>query len=363
LNPLIQEAIHPTKEIMPPIAVLEGPYLQDILDQPRALRDTVAAMKGAKELNDFIKGLTAADYEQVVLTGMGGSYLILYPLFLKLAELGFPVRMAETSELIHFVPSLLNARTLLVVASQSGRSGEIVRLLKQEAGRPRILAITNDETSPLAMEADIVALIKAGPEASGACKTTTSTLAALTWVSEYVSTRDLGSTQQLLDQAAPEVEKYLANWREHVEQLSKQFRGTHHLFITGRGPSLPAAGIGGMLMKETAHFHAEGMGSAAFRHGPFEMLREDCFVLVFAGDTAVEPLNQSLVNDVRRTGARAELIGPNAELAALRLPAIRREIRPILEMLPLQMVSLALAALDGREAGKFERIAKVTTDE
>lgn len=348
---------------MPPIAVLEGPYLQDILDQPRALRDTVDAMKGSQKLNDFIKALTSSDYEQIVLTGMGGSFLILYPFYLTLTRLGFLVRLAETSEMIHFMPGLLNARTLLVVASQSGRSGEIVRLLKQETARPTILAITNDETSPLAMEADILGLIQAGPEASGACKTTTATLAALAWMSEYLSTGDLASTQDLLEQAAPAVKNYLARWREHVEQLSEQLRGFNHLFITGRGPSLPAAGIGGMLMKETAHFHAEGMGSAAFRHGPFEMLREDCFVLVFTGDPAVESLNQSLVNDVRLTGARAELIGPNPELAALRLPAIHQELRPILEMLPLQMVSLALAALDGREAGKFERITKVTTDE
>jgi glucosamine--fructose-6-phosphate aminotransferase (isomerizing) len=182
-------------------------------------------------------------------------------------------------------------------------------------------------------------------------------------MSECLSSRDLGSTEKLLEKAAPEVEKYLANWRDHVKQLSEHLSGFCHLFITGRGPSLPAAGIGGMLMKETAHYHSEGMGAAAFRHGPFEMLREDCFVLVFSGDAAVGRLNKSLVDDVRRTGARAELIGPNAELPALRLPAIDREIRPILEMLPLQMVSLALAALDGREAGKFERITKVTADE
>jgi glutamine---fructose-6-phosphate transaminase (isomerizing) len=364
LNPVINEPIHPTKEeIMSPCIILEGPYLQDILDQPRAIRDTVAAMKGSQKLNEFIKSLTVGDYEQVVLTGMGGSFLILYPLYLKLTELGFPVRMAETSELIHFMPGLLTSRTLLVVASQSGRSGEIVRLVKQKADRPTILAITNDETSPLATEADIVGLIQAGSEASGACKTTTATLAALAWMSECLSTGDLDSAERLLEKAAPAVEKYLANWREHVEQLSEQLRGFRHLFITGRGPSLPAAGIGGMLMKETAHFHSEGMGAAAFRHGPFEMLREDCFVLAFAGDLTVESLNKSLVEDVRRTGAGAELIGPNAELPALRLQAIDRDIRPILEMLPLQMASLALAALDGREAGKFERITKVTTDE
>ena len=38
-------------------------------------------------------------------------------------------------------------------------------------------------------------------------------------------------------------------------------------------------------------------------------------------------------------------------------------MRPLLEMLPVQMITIALAALAGREAGKFERATKVTTTE
>ncbi len=129
-------------------------------------------------MNDFAKSLSANSYQLIVLTGMGGSFQILNPLYLRLIELGFPVVMAETSELIHFMPRLLNRRTLLIVVSQSGRSAETVRLLNREGERPTILAITNDASSPLAVESDVVALIKAGPEASVSCKTTTATLSA-----------------------------------------------------------------------------------------------------------------------------------------------------------------------------------------
>jgi glucosamine--fructose-6-phosphate aminotransferase (isomerizing) len=294
---------------------------------------------------------------------MGGSYLVLYPLYLTLVGLGYPAKMVETSELLHFMPSLLTPGTLLIVASQSGRSGEILRLLKLGPDRPTILAITNDASAPLAKDADVLALIQAGPEASGACKTTTATLAALAWIGDSLSTRKLSATYDLIQQAAPVVEQYLKHWKDHVASLCTELHGIHHLFITGRGTSLPAAGIGGMLMKETAHFHAEGLGSAAFRHGPFEMLNKDCFVLVFAGDPVVDSLNRSLVDDARRTGAKAQLIGSDVDIPAFRLPEVPREIRPIVEMLPLQMVSLSLAALAGREAGKFERIEKVTTNE
>jgi glucosamine--fructose-6-phosphate aminotransferase (isomerizing) len=43
-----------------------------------------------------------------------------------------------------------------------------------------------------------------------------------------------------------------------------------------------------------------------------------------------------------------------------RLPRTSPALQPIVEILPVQMLSLALAARDGREAGRFERASKVT---
>jgi len=345
------------------LTFIEGAYLQDVLDQPRTIRDTASTLKTSQKLNRFAQGLSPKAYQRIVLTGMGGSFHILNPLYLKLVELGFPVVMAETSELIYFTPRLLNDRTLLVVVSQSGRSAETIRLLDLEGERPTILGVTNDVTSPLAEKSDILAVIRAGAEASVSCKTTTGSLAALAWIADCIGGTDLQQTGKDIEHAALIVEEYLANWRTHVEALGQQLQGVRHLFVAGRGSSLAATGIGGMIMKEAAHFHSEGLGSAALRHGPFEMLSDDCFVIVLAGDTHVEPLHKKLVEDVRKTGAKAVLVGTDTESAPFRLPAVRKEMRPIMEMIPLQMVSFALAAIAGREAGKFERIGKVTSSE
>jgi glutamine---fructose-6-phosphate transaminase (isomerizing) len=104
------------------------------------------------------------------------------------------------------------------------------------------------------------------------------------------------------------------------------------------------------------------MSSAAFRHGPFEMLKEGIFVGVFAGDAKTRELNERLVKDVSGTAARAVLFGEDAE-GVFRLPKVSDALRPVLEVLPVQMMTLALAALAGREAGKFERATKVTAVE
>jgi glucosamine--fructose-6-phosphate aminotransferase (isomerizing) len=105
------------------------------------------------------------------------------------------------------------------------------------------------------------------------------------------------------------------------------------------------------------------MSSAAFRHGPFEMLSDKTFVLVFAGDGKTRDLNLRLLDDIRQQQGRAELVGQGAEFAPCDLPRVPHSIQPIVEVLPVQMITLALAAQAGREAGRFELASKVTTTE
>jgi glucosamine--fructose-6-phosphate aminotransferase (isomerizing) len=126
---------------------------------------------------------------------------------------------------------------------------------------------------------------------------------------------------------------------------------------------LAAVGTGALIIKEAAHFHAEGMSSAAFRHGPFEMLSSETFVAVFSGDDKTRDLNLRLQRDIIDQKGRAEVIGDDSSSFAFKLPEAPACLRPILEILPVQMMTLALAAQAGREAGKFERAAKITTTE
>jgi glucosamine--fructose-6-phosphate aminotransferase (isomerizing) len=148
-----------------------------------------------------------------------------------------------------------------------------------------------------------------------------------------------------------------------VATLRSALAGVESLFLTGRGASLAAAGVGGLIIKESAHVHAEGMSSAAFRHGPFEMLSARTFVTVFLGDARTAALNQRLCDDIVRAGGRAAAVTEQESDGPFDLPRAPERIRPILEMLPVEMISLALAANAGREAGRFERTSKVTTVE
>jgi glutamine---fructose-6-phosphate transaminase (isomerizing) len=294
---------------------------------------------------------------------MGSSFCALHPLHLALNQRGVFAQMIETSELTHYLREILGARTLVVAVSQSGRSIEVVNLLNLARGRCPVIGITNSLDSPLALQSDATLFLQAGPEATVSCKTYVASLLALEWFNALLAGEDLEKTRAILGQAVSAAAVFLRGWESHVAAFRHDLTGTGHLFLAARGSSLSAAETGGLIIKESARFPAEGMSCAAFRHGPFEMVRPDTFVLVFAGDARVSALNRNLVADVKRSDGRAALVDHDAPDPHLRLPYAPDRLRPLLEILPVQMLSLALASLHGREAGKFELASKVTTVE
>jgi glucosamine--fructose-6-phosphate aminotransferase (isomerizing) len=344
------------------LSVVQGGYLQDLLDQPDALNSTIENLSLSAELKILIAKIRGNEFSRIVLTGMGSSFHVLHPVTLDIIQQGYTAMMLETSELVHYQRSFFDSKTLIIAVSQSGRSAEIVRLLDVNERRAAVLGITNTPDSLLARQADAAVLTAAGEEFSVSCKTYVSTLLALKWLADRIANRGHAS-RTALEGAASAVKSYLDRWEDHVARLTEDLKNVQRLFFAGRGSSLAAAGTGALIVKESDHFHAEGMSSAALRHGPFEMLNSQILVLVFAGESTTADLNRRLVRDIREHRAIAELVSEEAANTAFRLPAAPEAVLPILEILPAQMITLALAVLARREPGRFERVSKVTTTE
>jgi len=345
------------------LRVIEGDYLRDLLDQPQALQDTLKSLGRSQELLALASRLNRGKFQRVVLTGMGSSFHALHPLNLQLIGYGFTAIMVETSELIHYKTRFFDPKTLIVAVSQSGQSVEMLRLAEINGKRSSVIAVTNTPDSPLGKHATAALYTKAGREFSVSCKTYVAALMALKWLGDTLCERDAGQSRRELKNAPGAVAAYLADWKEYVNRLAEHLNRIRHLFFVGRGASLAAVGTGALIVKESDHFHAEGMSSAAFRHGPMEMLSEETFVVVFSGDDRTRALNHRLLADIQQEGGRAELVGETAALECFRLSHSGGSIRPILEILPIQMITLALAACVGREPGRFELASKVTTTE
>jgi glutamine---fructose-6-phosphate transaminase (isomerizing) len=335
-------------------------YREDILAQPDALRSTLSALEETTFSDEIDAGVRQGRWPRILLTGMGSSYFTLLPLVHRLLAAGCPAWLVETSELL-YSPAFLRPGSLIIAASQSGASGETVHLLEKLPPETTLIGLTNTIDSPLHRGSTCSVVTRAGEESTVSCKTYVTALAAQCWLGDQLC--DGAREFPALADLPAQVEAYLARTSEHVHRLTGLLDGVRQVYLAGRGISLPSAGTGGLILKESVHISAEGMSSAAFRHGPIEMVGPETFVLVFAGLGETVALNRRLVQDILRLGGRAALVDSNGGTGVFDLPPCAPQALPVLEILPVQMLTLALAELRHITPGSFTMASKVTAIE
>jgi len=166
-------------------------------------------------------------------------------------------------------------------------------------------------------------------------------------------------------EAADSMEDYLANWQARVDELDAMLGEVDQLLILGRGASMAAVWNGSLTNKEASKCAFEGMNAADFRHGPLELASPRLTVIMLAGFPQTASLNRELAMEVVRHGGKAIWLaaGQDDDLPTLRVPNVHENVRPLVEILPLQMLSIVMAQRNGIEPGKFRHVGKVTTQE
>ncbi len=341
--------------------VIRGPYFQDVLSQSQSLGSLCEELARTTLPSSILKGIADGRFRRVVLTGMGSSLHALYPTERRCGELLTCFQRIETAEMLAGYKACFNQDTLLIAVSQSGESAEIVQLLKRANEFGQVIGVTNDSQSSLSRLSGTTIHLRAGNETSVSCKTYICTLAAMHWLSSQIVGGSATKAIQDIRAAQHAVSEYLSNWQSHVEQWIPWIDDAQSVFVTGRGDSLATAWTAGLILKESTRRHAEGMSSAAFRHGPMEMAGENALVIVFEGSVSDALMNRRLVDDIRIGGGKAVLIrASDLSTGEIVVPALASSLSPLAEILSIQMLSLAMAARDGNEAGRFERASKIT---
>ena len=341
------------------------PYINDILHQPEALRDSLSGLAGANfdDLHGIAQELRSGKLQRVILTGMGSSYHVFHPIQLELIRQGIPFQMIETSELVHHAPALVTSDSLVIAVSQSGESAETLQLIRQMPVQTRMIGITNTAESSLSARSNAVLMTYAGVEDTVSCKTYVASLVALSVLANILTGQDPLAAIRDLQGLPDAVAVYLLNYEEKVAELEMSLKDVGFLILAGRGVSLAAVGTGALIIKESAHFPTDGMSCAAFRHGPLEMVSTKTFVLVYEGLNPTRTLNRNLVADILKSSGGAALVETSAGEGPFHLPAVPSAGLAVLEILPAQMMSLALAKLQGHIPGHFTLGSKVTNIE
>jgi glucosamine--fructose-6-phosphate aminotransferase (isomerizing) len=359
----------------PPIAASD-PFLTEIRGQPEAIRRAARALAGQAGRLQAL-----ADRRPdgaLVMSGMGSSYDACHVAVTVLAEAGILATLVNAAELLHFGMATLDARTTLVVVSQSGHSVEVVRLVERLAerpGRPFLVAITNGLDNPLARGADVAFDTAAGDELGPSTMTFAATLVVLDAVARMLaagSTPDITTIVATVladaEGAATAAEILVAD-RASVTATMVDWAGDRpNLVVLGRGVARAAAEMAALTIKEVAGAPAEALVAADFRHGPLELVDGDLAVAFVALEPATDAIDRAFAAELAAGPAAVVLVGgddraPVAGAGSVVIGRVERRLAPAVAMIPFQLLARELAIARGRRPGEFSVASKVTTRE
>ncbi len=344
-------------------------FLEEILSQPRVLRATLDRYSEDESLLRSVSRATKqGEYPLALLTGMGSSYFALYPACIYLIEHGLSATMVETSELLHYYGGLISDRVLVVIASQSGETVEVKKLLGEFGGRTFMASVTNDAENYLARNSDLALFLYGGEERAPASKTHTTTIAVTSLLAMSLASTMSRQKVEGLYEAVQAMGSFLGGWTGRIDGLVDFLGEVDCLTLLARGPSLASAMAGALILKEAAKMRAEGMSGGQFRHGPLEVVTPDFTAVVFAMNGRTRDINLRLAHDIVEFGGKVVLIGSDEELRGKRifnltLPPLDEFCSPMLEIVPIQLLSWKVAAEKGLQPGKLDKAKKVTLHE
>jgi len=382
-NP-VERQIHTSEQSVD--AVSKGQYkhfmLKEIFDQPQSINDTIEGRIIQNQLSPEVFGHRAnvifPDIKRIRIIACGTSFHAgLVGKYWLESIAGIPTQIEIASE-NRYRKQVVEPGTLFVAISQSGETADTLAALRKakENGYAATLGICNAPESSLARESDLVLLTRAGTEVGvAATKTFTSQLVAL-----LLLTLAIGEQHQLShDQAThilhelqqlPSVIKTVLKLDHEIKSISNRFTDKHHALFLGRGIHYPIALEGALKLKEISYMHAEAYPAGELKHGPLALVDKDMPIFIVApNDELIEKL-ASNVKEVQARGGEIYLFaeeGANWEhhgnVTIITLPKVSNVLSPIVQTIPLQLLSYHIAIDKGTDVDQPRNLAKSVTVE
>ncbi len=272
---------------------------------------------------------------------------------------GVPTSSAALSVSSIYAAPVVAADSLCIAISQSGRSPDLLTAVKahKDAGA-FVVALVNDEDSPLAAMADELLALKAGPEKSvAATKSYIASLAGLAALTAaWAEDADLA---EALDGLPEQLKAAFAlDWSAALPALSE----ASNLFVIGRGYGFAAAQEAALKLKETCALHAEAFSAAEVRHGPMAIVGDGFPILAFATSDAAGDGVRDVAAEFAARSAHVLLADAEAPEGAVRLPVLKSHpaLEPILMIQSFYRLANSLSLARGLDPDSPPHLNKVT---
>ena len=357
--------------------------LKEIFEQPEALRLTMA---GRARLDGIHLGGIAdiTDDEvrkmrRVVISACGTAWhsgLVGKYLLEQLARLEVEVDYASE---FRYRDPVIGPGDLFIVITQSGETADTLAAMREARQRgARVMAICNVVGATIARESGMGVYTHAGPEIGVAStKAFTTQVAVMTMLAIHWGRLrgHLGQDRvtELLEGLAqlPEQVAAVCEQCDAIKVIAEQYADAHNFLFLGRGVNFPIALEGALKLKEISYIHAEGYPAAEMKHGPIALIDEDMPCVVIANhQSSVYDKVLSNIQEIRARHGKVIVIASegDTQLAEhcdhiITVPDTAPELSPIINVIPLQLLSYHIAAKRGCDIDKPRNLAKSVTVE
>lgn len=247
---------------------------------------------------------------------------------------------------------------LFLAISQSGRSPDLLATVESaRAAGAYVVAIVNDDASPLAALAHDVLPLGAMAETSvAATKTYLATVCTIAdLVAEWTEDRELALALRDLPELMRKA--WACDWSAAVAHLTP----ASDLYTIGRGMGFGAAQELALKFKETCGLHAEAFSSAEVRHGPMALVKKGFPALLLSQNDETRAGLEELAAKLVATGSDVMIAGFEQH-GAITLPTV--SAHPVLEPILLTQSSYrmvdALASARGFNPDRPPNLNKIT---
>jgi glucosamine--fructose-6-phosphate aminotransferase (isomerizing) len=357
--------------------------LKEIFEQPSTIFDSLRGrldlaneeivMAGVQK---YIEELKNAN--RIIIIACGTSWhagLIAEYIIEELCRI--PVEVEYASEFRYRNP-VINPGDVIFAISQSGETADtLVAIDKAKEQGAIIFGILNVVGSSIARVSHAGAYTHAGPEIGVAStKAFTAQLTVLALIAIKIAkekkTIDQERYLHLLKElnAVPDKVAAVLSNTDEIKRIAEKYADATSFLFLGRGYNFPVALEGALKLKEVSYIHAEGYPAAEMKHGPIALVDENLPVLFVATKDAY---HEKVISNMQEINARkGRLIavvteGDNSvsDLTEdlIIVPEADELIAPIINTVPLQLLSYYIGVSRGLDVDKPRNLAKSVTVE
>ena len=363
------------------IGKYESYMLKEIMEQPFSLKQSMLGR--IKNENIILGGINKytnklLDCKRIIIIGCGTSWhtgLIIEYFFEK--HLKIPVEVEYASEFRYRNP-IIYKDDIVFVISQSGETADTLEATKiaKEKGAT-VLGIVNAVGSSIARETHEGSYLHAGPEIGVAStKAFTSQLLVLFMIGLKAGYSKGNISKKKFHELINEIQNLPKKIKIIFKDLKKIEKIAYHIYeknnclFMGRGNNFPVALEGALKLKEISYIHAEGYPAAELKHGPIALIDKEMPAIVICTKSTEY---KKMINNIQEIKSRkAIVIGivdeKNIEVKNILdhhivVPTTKADFSPIINIVPLQLLSYYIAKFRGCDVDKPRNLAKSVTVE